>query len=268
VSAASIGRLAALFAEAQRPVVFTGAGASTESGIPDFRSPGGVWDRYDPAEMTWQNFIGSVAGRRRYWEIGRSVYPVIRGAVPNAAHLAIAELHRLGRLDCCITQNVDDLHRKAGLPDEAVIELHGNATRARCLDCGAAYSRDEVHDWLARGADVPACPRCAGVVKPHTVLFGEAMPRAAMAEAERRARACDLFVVVGSSLVVYPAAYMPAHARAAGATLVIVNLEPTAHDARADLVIRGRAGAVMAAVLAQVRERLAEKGRSAWSTTP
>jgi NAD-dependent deacetylase len=249
----SVARLAALFAAAQRPVVFTGAGVSTESGIPDFRSPGGVWDRYDPGDLTWSRFIGSPAGRRRYWDVGRVVYPVIRSAAPNAAHHALAELHRMGRLDCCITQNVDDLHRRAGLPPEAVIELHGNATRVRCLDCGAQWHRDEVHAWLQTGVDVPTCPECGGIVKPRTVLFGEAMPRAELAEAERRARAADLFVVVGSSLVVYPAAYLPAHARDAGAALVIVNLAPTAFDAGAELVIRDAAATVLSGVAERLR---------------
>ena len=246
-------RLAELFAAAQRPVVFTGAGVSTESGIPDFRSPGGMWDRYDPSELTWQSFIGSVAGRRRYWDVGRVVYPVIRAAEPNAAHRALAELYRLGRLSCCITQNVDDLHQRAGLPPEAVIELHGNATRVRCLACDAGWHRDEIHTWLEAGVDVPSCPTCGGIVKPRTVLFGETMPRAALAEAERCARASDLFVVVGSSLAVYPAAYLPAHALDAGATLVVVNLTPTRLDARAALVIRARAGEVLPGVVEHVR---------------
>ena len=249
----SVDTLADLFATAQRPVVFTGAGVSTESGIPDFRSPGGVWDRHDPRELTWRSFIGSAAGRRRYWQAGRDLYPVIRDAAPNAAHRALAELYRLGRLDCCITQNVDDLHQRAGLPAHAVIELHGNATRVRCLDCDAGWHRDEVQAWLEAGADVPECPKCGGIVKPRTVLFGEAMPRAELAEAERRARAADLFVVVGSSLVVYPAAYLPAHAQDAGATLVIVNLAPTACDGRAALVVRGRAGEVLAGVAEALR---------------
>ena len=248
-----VSRLAGLFARARAPVVFTGAGVSTESGIPDFRSPGGIWDRFDPDEFTYQNFVGSLEGRRRYWELGRATYPVIRAARPNPAHLALAQLDRMGRLDCCITQNIDNLHQEAGLPPEKVIELHGNATRARCLECGAAYTRDAVHEWLEAGDGVPACPPCGGIIKPATVLFGEAMPAREMAEAERRARASDLFVVVGSSLVVYPAAYMPAHAKQAGAALVIVNLQPTPLDARADLVIRGRAGEVMQAVLDGVR---------------
>ena len=241
---------------ARRPVVFTGAGVSTESGIPDFRSPGGVWDQFDPDELNYENFLGSARGRRKYWELGRKIYPVIRDAAPNPAHVAIAELYQRGRLDCCITQNIDNLHQRAGLPAAAVIELHGNASRARCLECGASYSRDEVHRWLEeRGLDVPDCPGCGGIIKPNTILFGEAMPRAETEEAERRARASDLFIVVGSSLVVYPAAYMPMHARHAGATLVIVNLTPTPYDDQAELVIRGKAGEVMTAVTADVRVR-------------
>jgi NAD-dependent protein deacetylase/lipoamidase len=248
------GRLAARFVEARRPVVFTGAGVSTESGIPDFRSPGGVWARFDASELTYRNFIGSVEGRRRYWQLGRETYPLIRAAAPGAVHVALAALHRLGHLDCCITQNIDDLHQRAGLPPEAVIELHGNATRARCLACEAPYSRDELHAWLEEGrCQVPECRHCGGIVKPHTILFGEAMPAAAVREAERRARAADLFVVLGSALVVYPAAYMPLHAKRAGATLVIVNLEPTPLDREADLVIRADAGGVMTAVLDAVR---------------
>jgi NAD-dependent deacetylase len=146
------------------------------------------------------------------------------------------------------------------LPAEAVIELHGNATRARCLDCGAACTREELHARLESGVDVPDCSACGGVVKPHTILFGEAMPPDAVAEAERRAGAADLFVVLGSSLIVYPAAYMPIHAKRAGATLAIVNLEPTRADAQADLVIRAGTGAVMAAVVDEVRARIPQGG--------
>ena len=252
-TADAIERLAAAFATARRPVAFTGAGVSTESGIPDFRSPGGVWSRFDPREFTWQNFVGSVEGRRRYWALGRVTYPLIRSAAPGAVHVALAELHRLGRLDCCITQNIDDLHQRGGLPAEAVVELHGNATRARCLSCGTGYARDALHARLEAGVDVPDCDGCGGIVKPHTILFGEALSPAAVEEARRRAGAADLFVVLGSSLVVHPAAYVPVHAKRAGATLAIVNLEPTPLDGEADLVIRAAAGPVMAAVLDAVR---------------
>jgi NAD-dependent deacetylase len=230
---------------------------STESGIPDFRSPGGVWDRFDPNEFTFQNFIGSEEGRRRYWELGRSVYPVVRDALPNPGHHALVTLWRLGRLDCVITQNIDNLHQRAGLPPERVIELHGNATRARCLACERPYERGLIQDWLEAGVTVPMCePPCGGVIKPRTVMFGEAMPPAETGEAERRARASDVFVVVGSSLVVYPAAYMPVHAKQAGARLVIVNRTPTPQDSEADLVIPGSSAAVLPDIAERVAGRL------------
>jgi len=242
---------------ARRVVIFTGAGMSTESGIPDFRSPGGVWDRFDPNEFTFQNFISSEEGRRRYWELGRTVYPVVSRAEPNPGHHALVTLWRLGRVDCVITQNIDNLHQRAGLPAERVLELHGNATRARCLACERPYDRALIQEWLESGVAVPSCePPCGGVIKPRTVMFGEAMPREETEEAERRARASDLFVVVGSSLVVYPAAHMPVHAKRAGARLVIVNRTPTPQDSEADLLIADSSAAVLADVAERVASRL------------
>ena len=259
MSGSELERLADLVSSKRRIVAFTGAGVSTESGIPDFRSPGGVWDRFDPNEFTFQKFMASEAGRRRYWELGRTTFPVIRRAEPNPAHHALVTLWRLGKLDCVITQNIDDLHQRAGLPEDRVIELHGNATRVRCLTCERPYERERVQEWLEAGVAVPLCdPPCGGIIKPRTIMFGEAMPRREMEEAERRARACDLFVVIGSSLVVYPAAYLPLHARAAGAVLAIVNLTETPQDGQADLVIRGSA----AAILAQVTDRLGPRAAS------
>jgi NAD-dependent deacetylase len=252
-----LDRVVDLICASQRMVVFTGAGVSTESGIPDFRSPGGVWDRFDPNEFTYQNFVGSLEGRRKYWELGRQVYEVVKNAEPNLAHHAIALLDHLGRLDCVITQNIDNLHQRAGLSPEKVIELHGNATRARCLSCGKPYARDQIQEWLEAGADVPTCdPPCGGIIKPHTIMFGEAMPVRETMEAERRATASDCFIVVGSSLVVYPAAMMPLHAKRNGAALVIVNLTETPHDAYADVVIRGKAGPVMDQLVSRVKRRL------------
>jgi NAD-dependent deacetylase len=189
--------------------------------------------------------------------------------MPGPTHRTLAALHERGLLDCCITQNIDGLHQRAGLPAERVLELHGNATRARCLECAAPYARDKVHAWLEAGVEVPACPACGGVIKPHTVLFGEAMPAGVMQEAELRARAADLFVVLGSSLVVYPAAYLPAHAQHAGGRLVIVNLEATPLDARADLVIRDRTAETMVAVLAALGHVVRREGASAsWLPIP
>jgi NAD-dependent deacetylase len=260
VNCSAVEHLCELVSTSSRIVVFTGAGVSTESGIPDFRSPGGVWDRFDPNEFTFQNFMKNEAGRRRYWELGRSTFPVIRRAEPNPGHHALVTLWRLGKLDCVITQNIDNLHQRAGLPADRVIELHGNATRARCLSCERPYERERIQEWLEAGVTVPACnPPCSGIIKPRTIMFGEAMPRVEMEEAERRSRASDLFLAVGSSLVVYPAAYMPLHAKDSGATLAIVNLTETPHDGQADLVVRGSAAAVLAVVADRLQTRPASR---------
>jgi NAD-dependent deacetylase len=260
VNCSAVEHLCELVSTSSRIVAFTGAGVSTESGIPDFRSPGGVWDRFDPSEFTFQNFMKNEAGRRRYWELGRSTFPVIRRAEPNPGHHALVTLWRLGKLDCVITQNIDNLHQRAGLPADRVIELHGNATRARCLSCERPYERERIQEWLEAGVTVPACdPPCGGIIKPRTIMFGEAMPRVEMEEAERRSRASDLFLAVGSSLVVYPAAYMPLHAKDSGATLAIVNLTETPHDGQADLVVRGSAAAVLAVVADRLQTRPASR---------
>lgn len=245
---------AKLILASKRLVVFTGAGVSTESGIPDFRSPSGIWARYDPDEFSYQNFLTSSEGRRKYWQLGRELYGTVRDARPNPAHHAIAELERMGLLDCVITQNIDNLHQQAGNSPERVIELHGNATRAGCLSCGKGFTRDEIQRRLEEGEEVPACP-CGGIIKPHTVLFGEPMPVWETAEAERRSRSADGFIVVGSSLVVYPAAMMPLYAKRGGAKLGIVNLEPTPYDDYADVLVHGKAAPVMAAVLKRVAEK-------------
>ncbi|HKC06932.1 MAG TPA: Sir2 family NAD-dependent protein deacetylase, partial [Methylomirabilota bacterium] len=162
MSGPDLERLAELVEGSNRIVVFTGAGVSTESGIPDFRSPGGIWDRFDPTEFTFQNFMASERGRRRYWELGRTTFPVIRRAEPNPAHHALVTLWRLGKLDCVITQNIDNLHQRAGLPADRVIELHGNATRARCLSCERPYDRERVQEWLDAGVAVPLCDAPCG----------------------------------------------------------------------------------------------------------
>jgi NAD-dependent deacetylase len=251
-----IERAAELIARTAPTVMFTGAGVSTESGIPDFRSPTGVWARYDPDDFSFANFMRSEEGRRRYWALGRELYGTIRGAKPNPAHQAITALERLGQLDCVITQNIDNLHQVAGTAPDRVIELHGNATRVRCLDCGAVSSRDAVQERLEAGEAVPACRPCGGILKPYTVLFGEPMPARAMELAEARARRAGCFVVVGSSLVVYPAAYVPLYAKEAGARLIVVNLTETHLDRLADVVIPGKAGEVMGRIVDRVRTRL------------
>ncbi len=244
--------------ESGRIVVFTGAGISTESGIPDFRSPGGIWDQYDPSELTYQKFLSSQASREKYWERQRLLWPVIAAAEPNAGHLAIAELHKMGKLDCIITQDGDSLHQRAGVPDEKVIELHGTWTRALCLGCGRKYPSAEVQVRLEAGEKVPTCEACGGIMKPDVIQFGQSMPVEETQEAQRRAAECDLLLACGSSMVVYPAAEMPLVAKNNGARLVIINLMPTPHDRYADIVINEKIGEVLPRIVEQVRAKSKE----------
>jgi NAD-dependent deacetylase len=252
----SAGGLADLIAEAGRLVVFTGAGISTESGIPDFRSPGGVWSRMKP--ITYGEFVGSEAMRREAWNRVFSGVAKWVGARPNAGHHAVARLVSAGKASSVITQNVDNLHQDSGVPAERVIELHGNASYAACLDCGLRHELEVLkQSFLGRG-EIPACRDCGGLVKTATISFGQAMPQAAMARAEAEALACDLFLVLGSSLLVYPAAGLPVTAQRNGAVLAIVNREETPLDGLAELVIREDIGPVLSAAVAA-----AEAGRPA-----
>ncbi len=244
--------LANLILQANKIVVFTGAGVSTESGIPDFRSPGGIWSRYDPDGFTIQRFLSSLEARRKHWQMLRES-GLIMEAEPAPAHYAIARLERLGKLDCVITQNVDNLHQKAGVTGNRVFELHGNMQWVVCLSCGRRFAMREVLRMIKEGIEVPDCPDCHGVLKPDAVFFGEALPQKTLMEATRRSQNCDLFIVIGSSLVVYPAAQMPIYAMDAGAKLAIINLTPTPLDEYAAVVIRGKAGEVMSAVMERVR---------------
>lgn len=248
-----INSLVTLIHEANRIVAFTGAGVSTESGIPDFRSPGGIWDKYDPDVITYQNFMGSDENRKVYWQFNGELYAGLKQAKPNPTHHAIAELERMGKLDCVITQNIDNLHQEAGNSPEKVIELHGNAFKVRCLQCGIKYSRDEIQVRLEKGEKIPKCNECGGSLKPRTILFGEAMPESETREAFNRARNCDLLIILGSSLVVYPAAYVPMEAINAGAKLAIINLSNTPYDSYAEIVIHGRCGEVMSEVIKKLK---------------
>ena len=247
------GEIAELIIDSKRTVVFTGAGISTESGIPDFRSPGGIWERFDPDDFTYQKFLGDAGARRKQWRLLRQLNLV---AEPNPAHYAIAELYRLGRLDCVITQNIDNLHQKAGLPDDKVFELHGNAQWAICLGCRQHYPFEQVVTRLDGGEEAPQCEACHGILKPDAVFFGEPLPERVLKEATSRSCNCDLFIVVGSTLTVYPAAYMPVYALDSGAGLVIINLSDTPMDKQASVLVRARAGEVMSLVLQRVREKM------------
>ena len=250
-----VDRVSNLIINAKRIVVFTGAGVSTESGIPDFRSPGGIWDRFDPDDFTYQKFVTNPESRRKQWQMLKDG-GLTTEAKPNPAHYAIAELDKLGRLDCVITQNIDNLHQKVGVPDDKVFEIHGNMQWAVCLSCGRRYPLAQIKARLDAGEETPDCEVCHGILKPDVVLFGEALPVKVLEEATHRSYNCDLFIVIGSTLVVYPAAYMPVYAAGAGAKLVIINLSPTPMDRQATVLIRAKAGETMSKVLQRVREKI------------
>ena len=248
-----IEKIAELIVSSKRIVVFVGAGLSTESGIPDFRSPGGVWDKYDPEDFYFQNFVSSEASREKYWQMATEMYKSMKDAKPNQAHHTLAELEKLGRLDCLITQNIDGLHFKAGNSPEKVLELHGTAMYVTCLTCKKRYDRDSIQGRIAKGEKAPLCDECAGLLKPATISFGQSMPERETREAYERSATCDLFIVIGSSLVVQPAANMPVVAHRSGAKLVIINRDETACDDIADIIVKEQAGTAMAAILEEVK---------------
>jgi NAD-dependent deacetylase len=234
-----------LIREARRIAIFTGAGISTESGIPDFRSPGGIWTRQAPIDFSV--FMASEAARREAWRRRFAIDPTLRQAKPNRGHRAVAELVRRGKASAVITQNIDGLHQASGLAEEQVIELHGNSTYAHCLDCAGRYEIEPLRLAFERNEVAPRCDACGGIVKTATVSFGQSMPEEAMRRAETETRAAELFIVLGSSLVVYPAAGFPELAKHGGARLAIVNREPTPLDALADLVLNGAIGQTLGA---------------------
>ena len=240
-------RLKTMIDDARRVAIFTGAGISTESGIPDFRSPGGVWSRMSP--IYFQEFVSSEAKRREAWERAFAGRAGWTGREPNAGHYACARLVASSKSRAVITQNVDNLHHLAGVPTDQVIELHGNASYARCLDCGLRHELADLKALYKATGDLPCCRACGGIVKTATISFGQAMPEGPMARARDEALACDLFLVLGSSLVVFPAAGFPLLAKDNGAQLAIVNREPTEQDAIADLVLHDEIGPVMSEVV-------------------
>lgn len=235
---------------AARIVVFTGAGISTESGIPDFRSPGGVWSKMKP--IHFQEFVDSEAKRREAWSRVFSGAAGWVGKEPNAGHHAVARLIASGRASCVITQNVDNLHQASGVPASKVIELHGNASYAKCLACGLRHELEELRPIFVERGEIPACRACGGLVKTATISFGQQMPEEPMMLAEGETQLCDLFLVLGSSLVVTPAALFPARAKQYGAKLVIVNRDDTPLDHIADLVLHEEIGPTLTAALREM----------------
>lgn len=232
--------------ESQNAVIFTGAGISTESGIPDYRSPGGLWSKYRPIEF--DDFMASEETRREAWRRRFAMDEVFSRARPNRGHRAIARLVKQGTVFAVITQNIDNLHQDSGIDDDKVIELHGNLTYARCLDCAKRYELPEIRRVFEIDQKPPYCNECNGIVKTAVISYGQAMPVVEMRRAEEVTLRCDLFIAIGSSLTVYPAAGFPLLAKRNGARLAIINRDPTQMDAFADLVIHGEIGATLGAV--------------------
>ena len=236
-----------LIQQSRRAVVFTGAGISTESGIPDFRSPGGIWSKN--RVIYFDEFVRSHEARVEAWTRLFDGRGMLKNATPNAGHRAVSRLVDAGKVTEVITQNVDGLHQASGVPSERVIEVHGNATYAKCLSCGQRHEFDEIEPIFTATKEPPMCKGCGGIVKSATISFGQAMPEEEMERAAEAALGCDLFLAIGSSLVVYPAAGLPIAAKRHGAKLVILNRDPTELDHMADLVINAEIGPTLAKVV-------------------
>ena len=231
---------AAKIRECRDIVFFTGAGISTESGVPDFRSPGGIWTRYTP--VYFSEFVNSEEARLRYWKMKRETHELYKDVRPNIGHYAIKTFEERGRLLGLITQNVDGLHTLAGVSREKIVELHGTDRQVVCLNCGKLYPGEEIYQRLAGDFSPPACGECSGILKPATVSFGQQMPAEAMRRAHELSEDAEMFIVVGSSLQVHPAASFPVVAKRSGAFLAIINREPTPLDSMADFNHRGAIG--------------------------
>lgn len=258
---AKLEAVAKWIVRSQNVVVFTGAGVSTESGIPDFRSPGGIWTRFDPDDFTLDMFRKSSATRRKQWEL-LLMGGIMTDALPNRAHAAIAELERMDKLDCVITQNIDSLHLKAGNSPSRVLEVHGHARTVHCLDCMETYSTEEIVRDHQQMKEIPVCGRCGGILKPDVVFFGEALPEDVFQQAIYHSLHSDLFIVVGSSLVVHPASMMPQFAKEGGAGIIIINFTPTPYDSAADIVVHASAGESMERVIESLKRLASSTDRN------
>jgi NAD-dependent deacetylase len=245
----AISKIARKIKQGGKNIVFTGAGISTESGIPDYRSQGGIWDKFRP--VYFDEFMSSKDSREEYWRRWVALYQGIVEAQPNAAHMALARLEKMGLLQAVITQNIDGLHQASGLTEENIIELHGNTRRIRCMSCRRITPIADVQQRLAAGDMAPEC-ECGGFLKPDTISFGQAMPVAEVEKAAALSQACNFFLVVGSTLLVQPAAHMPIYAKNGGAFLAIIILSDTPCDDMCNVLIRGKAGEVLQQIVNEV----------------
>ncbi|MGZ8755198.1 MAG: SIR2 family NAD-dependent protein deacylase [Acidimicrobiia bacterium] len=243
-----------ILSESSQILAFTGAGISTESGIPDFRGPDGLWTKMDPEDFTITRYLANPDLRRRGWRmhLEGSLWGARAQIGPNPGHHALVDLWEAGRLAGCITQNIDGLHLKAGLPEAAVAELHGNVREVRCLDCDRRWPTEEVLQRVEEGEEEPRCGVCGGIVKPTTVMFGEELPRGVLERAWEMAAAADAVLAIGSTLGVWPAAEIPFSATQRGCPLVIVNQGATEMDRLASVLIEGAAGVVLPALVREI----------------
>jgi NAD-dependent deacetylase len=239
----AVHRLSDLVQAAKVILPFTGAGISTECGIPDFRSPGGRWTKNRP--IPFDAFLASQEARDESWRRRLAMETEFSTARPGRGHRALAALYRQGKVPAVVTQNIDNLHQASGISPADVVELHGNTTYAHCLDCATRYELDWVRNRFAVDGCAPDCPGCGGYIKSATISFGQAMPDAAMRRAEELTASCDLFLAIGSSLVVWPAAGFPLLAKRRGAALVIINRDATEFDDLAELVVHHDIGTVL-----------------------
>ncbi|GBD85324.1 NAD-dependent protein deacetylase [bacterium BMS3Abin02] len=245
----SVRRAADILGGADHILVFTGAGISVESGIPDFRGPAGLWSRVDPSLFEIGRYLTDVHARREVWRIHLTGDLNISDLRPNPAHDAVVDLWESGRMAGCITQNIDGLHQKAGLPETEIAELHGNLRRVRCISCAGVWPADEILHRISEGEDDPRCLDCGGILKSTTVLFGELLPGAAIARAQQMSDEADAVLSIGSTLSVYPAVDFVLEAVSRGAPLVIANLGPTDRDDLATVRVDGPAGSTIPAIV-------------------
>lgn len=252
---AQINKIVEAILVSKRIVAFTGAGISTESGIPDFRGPQGLWTKFDPDDFTIDKFLCSEETRRRMWQNLKDGV-LMSDVQPNRAHYAVAELEKIGKLSSVVTQNVDNLHQKAGNSPHLVYELHGNLQRIVCMQCHKRYPIDIVKDKALSSDYILSCNSCKGLLKPDVVLFGEMLPQDVLARATQEANNCDFLIVIGSSLFVYPAAYLPLYAKRAGAKIAIINMGETQQDDISDVRIDAPAGETMSRIIEKVKTKI------------
>ncbi len=245
-----ISAIAEKIAEGGKNIVFTGAGISTESGIPDYRSKGGLWDKFRP--VYFDEFMSSKEARIEYWRRKSELYEDLVNAQPNPAHRSVAEMYTMGLLEAVITQNIDGLHQVSGLSEDTVVELHGNTLRVRCMSCNKTGPVHDVQKRIDAGDPAPEC-ECGGYLKPDTISFGQSMPQKEVLKAQELSESCDFFMVIGSTLLVQPASLMPGYAKQNNAFLAIVNLSETPYDDMCDVLIREKAGNVLQSIVGEIR---------------